>query len=133
MADVALVVDDDAAVRRYVATVLKAEGFQVIEARDGVTALAAIASPHSDIGIVVSDIRMEGLDGISVLEKANELAESLPFVFITGYAENERLISVPSQFPVLTKPFLPSALIKCVRTVLEKQREKADKNENSDD
>ncbi len=122
MPDVALVVDDDAAVRRFVASVLKAEGFRVLEAHNGAAALAAIVSPHSDIDIVVSDIRMEGLDGISLFEKATELVDSLPFVFITGFADSERLVSVPTLFPVLTKPFLPSALITCVRSVLEKMR-----------
>ncbi len=129
MPDVALVVDDDAAVRRFVASVLKAEGFEVIEAHDGASGLAAIANPRSSISIVVSDIRMEGLDGISMFEKATELSDSLPFVFITGFADSERMVSVPSLCPVLTKPFLPSALVKCVRSVLEKGSDRADTNE----
>jgi DNA-binding NtrC family response regulator len=124
---VALVVDDDAAVRRFVASVLQTEGFDVIQAEDGAAALAAIASSRSEISVVVSDVRMGRLDGISLFEKATELVESLPFVFITGFAESERMISVPTMFPVLTKPFLPSALITCVRSVLEKRRESADK------
>jgi two-component system, NtrC family, response regulator GlrR len=129
MSDVALVLDDDAAVRRFVASILKADGFSVVEAQDGTAALAAIASPHSEICVVISDVRMEGLDGISVFEKAAELVDSLPFVFITGYADSERLVSVPSLFPVLTKPFLPSALLACVHSVLKKAPSRADKVE----
>jgi DNA-binding NtrC family response regulator len=125
---VALVVDDDAAVRRFVASVLQAEGFSVIQAEDGTAALTAVASHRSEINVVISDVRMGGLDGISLFEKATELVESLPFVFITGFAESERLVSVPTLFPVLTKPFLPSALITCVRSVLEKKRERTDKD-----
>jgi DNA-binding NtrC family response regulator len=126
---VALVVDDDAAVRRFVASVLQAEGFSVIQAEDGTAALTAVASHRSEINVVISDVRMGGLDGISLFEKATELVESLPFVFITGFAESERLVSVPTLFPVLTKPFLPSALITCVRSVLEKKRERTDKDQ----
>jgi len=123
MTNIALVVDDDAAVRRFVTTILKAEGFQVIEAENGAAALLTLARAEAPIRLVVSDIRMEGLDGISLSEKATEIGDDIRFVFITGFAENDRLVSVSTRFPVITKPFVPQALMSCVRSVLSKERD----------
>jgi DNA-binding NtrC family response regulator len=124
-----LVVDDDAAVRRFVTANLKAEGFHVVEAENGAAALLALARPEEPIRLVVSDIRMEGLDGISLFERAAEIIDSIGFIFITGFAENERLVSVPTRFPVITKPFSPQALMSCVRLVLSKENDKHGRGE----
>jgi DNA-binding NtrC family response regulator len=118
MAPVALVVDDDAAVRHFVAMVLKSAGFLVVEAANGAAALLALATAKVPIRLVVSDICMEGLDGISLSEKAAEISSDIRFVFMTGFADNERLVSVSSRFPVITKPFVAEALLSCVRLVL---------------
>lgn len=121
MTNVVLVVDDDASIRRYVAAVLKGEGFQVIEAESGAAALLALARVEKPIRLVVSDVCMEGLDGISLAEKAAEISGDIRFVFMTGFVENERLVQVSARFPVITKPFVPQALMACVRRVLSKQ------------
>lgn len=118
MANIVLVVDDDAAVRRFVVSVLKAEGFQVVEAENGAAALFALARAEAPIRVVVSDICMAGLDGVALCEKATEMSGDIRFVFMTGFADNERLVSVSTRFPVITKPFLPQVLVSCVRLAL---------------
>jgi DNA-binding NtrC family response regulator len=115
---IALVVDDDDAIRRYISSLLKIEGFQVREASDGVAALAALRECGASIQVVITDIRMPGADGVAFYESAADERPDLPFLFITGYADSERMVSIPGRYPVITKPFTSDALLSCVRSVL---------------
>jgi two-component system cell cycle sensor histidine kinase/response regulator CckA len=128
MPKTALVVEDDSAVRRFVAALLRTEGFQVLEANDGAEALALLGEPGRTIQIIVSDIQMAMVDGVSLYEKAAVQFGNVPFVFITGHAESERVVSVPSGSPILTKPFLPQDLLACVHHVLCKKPSEAERN-----
>jgi two-component system, cell cycle sensor histidine kinase and response regulator CckA len=114
-----LVVDDEEAVRGLLSRVLETGGYKVIAVGDAVSALAILRESRPEIQVVVSDIMMQGMDGISLYESASGEFGDLPFIFITGYAENERMISVPTRYPVITKPFVPEALLRCIRHVLK--------------
>ena len=63
---------------------------------------------------------MSGVDGIPLFEIASDEFVHLPFIFMTGYADNERMVSLPSRCAVITKPFAPIALLTCSRHVLKK-------------
>jgi DNA-binding NtrC family response regulator len=69
---------------------------------------------------------MIGVDGVALFQKATDQYPTIPFVFITGHAESERLVSVPSGSPILTKPFTTEALMACIWRVL------ADRTNNQD-
>lgn len=79
-----LVVDDDDAVRRLVATTLSREGLDLDQASDGVEALARIAERRPDV--IVLDLEMPELDGFGVLERLREKPEtrSIPVIVLSG-------------------------------------------------
>lgn len=109
-----LVVDDDLDVRKYLAAILKSQFTQVLEAENGVEAFAAIQKEGRDIDVVVSDIQMPEMDGITLWRNATSQFPDLPFIFITGFADVEG----PQSVPLLRKPFPPQTLIQTIRTVL---------------
>jgi len=80
-----LVVDDDAANRLAVRTILAGAGFEVSETGDAFTALDAIdrESPHA----VLLDIKMPGMDGLGLLENLRKRDVNVPVVVLTGHGD----------------------------------------------
>ncbi len=64
-----LLVDDDAMVRRMTATILKSDGYEVIEASSGAEGLERFAEHQTTIGLVVSDAVMPQMTGPEMIEK----------------------------------------------------------------
>jgi two-component system response regulator HydG len=84
-----LVVDDDAGVRFTLKGLLEDEGFTVREAADGARGLAAVEAGGVDL--VVSDLRMPGLDGLGLLDRIQALPEPRPRVILVTAHGSERV------------------------------------------
>ena len=84
-----LFVEDEDAVRGVAARLLRARGYEVIEACDGEQALELAEANAGQIDLLISDVIMPGLDGPSLLKKARQYLGSAPVMFISGYAEAE--------------------------------------------
>jgi two-component system, cell cycle sensor histidine kinase and response regulator CckA len=84
-----LFVEDEDAVRGVAARLLRARGYEVIEASDGEEALALAEAHAGEIDMLISDVIMPGLDGPSLLKKARPYLGGAPVMFISGYAEAE--------------------------------------------
>ena len=84
-----LFVEDEDAVRGVAARLLRARGYEVIEASDGEEALLIAEANAGRIDLLISDVIMPGLDGPSLLKKARQYLGSAPVMFISGYAEAE--------------------------------------------
>src|ERR1051326_5884308 len=82
--DLVLVVDDDPDIVRFVQMNLEDEGFDVIEAYDGDTALKLIAERRPDLAVV--DVMMPGLDGFDLtrLVRSNPATSSMPIIMLTA-------------------------------------------------
>lgn len=78
-----LVVDDDAASRTELCDYLRYQGLRVVEAENGLAALEAIE--RFEPCVVFLDIRMPGMDGISVAERAKSLSPETKVVVMSGY------------------------------------------------
>jgi two-component system nitrogen regulation response regulator NtrX len=87
MAKQILVVDDEERIRQSLNGVLKDEGYEVAEAKDGVQALKQIESDPPDV--VLLDIWMPGMDGIETLERIKTQTPNLPVIMISGHANIE--------------------------------------------
>jgi CheY-like chemotaxis protein len=112
-----LVVDDEPGMRETLADILKAVGYDVVQAADGETALAAIRTNAVDV--VVMDVQMPKRDGVSVLE---ELHPPPPIVIMmTAYAIEERLRAAvdANAFAILHKPFSVRRLLSLVAQASE--------------
>jgi two-component system cell cycle sensor histidine kinase/response regulator CckA len=84
-----LFVEDEDAVRGVAARLLRARGYEVIEAADGEEALALAQTHAGEIDLMISDVIMPGLDGPTLLKRARPHLGDIPVMFISGYAEAE--------------------------------------------
>jgi two-component system cell cycle sensor histidine kinase/response regulator CckA len=84
-----LFVEDEDAVRGVAARLLRARGYEVIEAADGEEALALAEEHAGKIDLLISDVIMPGIDGPTLLKRARCYLGSAPVMFISGYAEAE--------------------------------------------
>jgi putative nucleotidyltransferase with HDIG domain len=80
------VVDDDAQVRRAIARVIEVHGLAVIEADSGAAALATLDA-QGELPLVISDIHMPGMDGVSFLREALERYPDMAVIMLTGVAD----------------------------------------------
>jgi two-component system response regulator PilR (NtrC family) len=113
------VVDDEAAMRDLLRIVLEKERHEVITANDGVAGLALATSRNLDL--VISDIKMPGLDGVGLLAGLREQGRTTPVIMITAYADSESAIQAMKQgaYDYLTKPFKMDEIKLVIRRALE--------------
>lgn len=117
-----LVVEDEEIVRSNIAEILKAEGFEIAEAENGVQAIKELSRFYPDL--IISDIMMPGMDGFELVNyiQNNPLTSSIPIILLTARAESTD-IRRGMQFGAddyITKPFKANDLVGAVRTRLMK-------------
>jgi two-component system response regulator MprA len=120
---VILVVDDDAPIRRMLSRTLEAEGYEVEASPDGGDALAAVERSTPDL--VVLDVAMQGLDGLSVARRLRDKGLGLPILMLTARdAVPDRVAGLDAGADdYLVKPFAAEELIARVRALLRRGRE----------
>ena len=104
-----LLVDDEATMLRMMKLVLQANGFQVFDAPNGAAALA-LAQNHP-IDVLVTDIVMKEMDGLTLARSLTERNPGLSVVFISGYPMNFDAKSIHATCTFLLKPFGASELV----------------------
>lgn len=85
-----LVVDDEAKMRRLLEIMLTQMGYEVLQAADGLDAIEALASHAVDL--VITDLRMPRLDGISLLRQLREQHNEIPVIVVTAYGTVESAV-----------------------------------------
>jgi PAS domain S-box-containing protein len=115
-----LVVDDDEDVRAFLINSLEGMGYAVAEAASGEEALARVVEEAPDLALV--DYAMPNMHGAEVARAAREIAPGLPILFVTGYAESEKLDeALGAGAPVLRKPFTLAELAAAVEENLPRR------------
>jgi signal transduction histidine kinase len=115
-----LVVEDDAAVRRYACTQLKASGYRVIEAADGPSALALLDT-RDDVDLLFTDVVMPGgMNGRALADAACQRRPGLRVLYTSGYTENAIVHHgrLDAGALLLSKPYRRQALDRAVRAAL---------------
>ena len=117
-----IVVDDEAAIREAVQQWLELSGFSVQSCARADAALALIDRDFA--GIIVSDVRMPGTDGLQLLDSVLERDRELPVILITGHGDVPMAVQALRQgaYDFIEKPFTPERLLDSVRRALEKRR-----------
>ncbi len=87
MAKQILVVDDEERIRQSLTGILKDEGYEIVESKDGMQALKQLESDPPDL--VLLDIWMPGMDGLEVLERMKGQVSNLPVIMISGHGNIE--------------------------------------------
>lgn len=112
-----LLVEDEDALRTSIRRLLQTEGYNVLEAQNGASALQLLAEPAShDVALVLTDLRMPVMDGRQLAAALARVRPNLPIVFMSGYTAqlmDMRLISPDLAF--LAKPFRNDELMAAVR------------------
>jgi CheY-like chemotaxis protein len=118
-----LIADDDPQMRRLIRIVLQRDGFEVVEANDGLDALDVIEQGRVDL--VILDVDMPRLNGLGVLEeiRAQMRTASLPVIVLTALQDEteEKALDLGAQ-DYLTKPVQTRSLVARVRAVLKRAK-----------
>jgi two-component system nitrogen regulation response regulator NtrX len=123
-----LVVDDEDSIRTSLAGILEDEGFRVMFANDGITALDAVRKELPDL--VLLDIWMPRMDGIETLRKMKELYPALLIIMMSGHGTIETAVKSTKMgaYDFIEKPLSLDKLLVCIRNALGMMRLK-DENE----
>ena len=113
-----LVVDDDVALARIVAFVLKDEGFDVEVANDGNTGIVMAQANRPDA--VVLDLRMPGKDGKAVFRELREMGIDSPVLILSAYDARQAAQELSAQ-GYMNKPFEPERLAEALRKLTGRQ------------
>jgi DNA-binding NtrC family response regulator len=117
-----LVVDDEQPVRRLIARILEAEGFEVLTAGSGRHGMHCLLEYATTLSLVVTDLVMPEISGYDLAEFARRHWPRLPFLFISGFpGEIRRVESLRTRGPFrfLEKPFGPAELLAKVHETLD--------------
>lgn len=100
-----LIVDDEKIALKNLEHVMRKEGYDVVGTQSGQTALRLLAEREFDI--VLTDLRMEKVDGMRVLKRCRDLHPQTPVILITGFATLESAVLAMKQgaFNYVAKPF----------------------------
>jgi two-component system, NtrC family, response regulator GlrR len=113
-----LLVDDDPDLLRLLALRLKASGYDVATAENGQKALSMIAADRPDL--VVTDLRMDGLDGMGLFTEIDKRHSGLPVILLTAHGTIPDAVEATKRgvFSYLTKPYDASDLIAQINRAL---------------
>lgn len=117
-----LVIDDEESMRDSCSQILTKSGFQAEIAEDGHTGLQKIKDSKPDL--VLIDLKMPGVSGFEVLERAKEIDPNIILVVITGYATVESAVEAMKKgaYDFLPKPFTPEELRIIINRALERRQ-----------
>jgi DNA-binding NtrC family response regulator len=115
-----LLADDDAAVRDLVRRALAAEGHSVHVTQDGGEALEHLLAHSGTIDLLVTDVDMPQLDGVSLAREAVLLKPSLSIILMSGFSDQlDHADSIKARkFASISKPFTLEQIKHMVRSIL---------------
>ncbi len=116
-----LLVEDEDAVRQLARRTLQAQGYQVLEAADGIAALTVCQRHLRTIDIIVTDVVMPQLGGVDLVQRLKVVRPHLRVLYISGYTDSTvvRYGIAASEANYLQKPFTPDSLANKVRQLLD--------------
>ncbi len=120
-----LVVDDEAAVRKFLGNLLRSVGYEVLEFSAGPAAIQYLKErPESDdlLSLAVLDMVMPRMNGYEVMSRIKEIRPGVKFLFTSGYSDHDWMQRIAAdKMPYIQKPYSPQALLSMIRDVLGKR------------
>nr|WP_321257256.1 sigma-54 dependent transcriptional regulator [uncultured Pseudodesulfovibrio sp.] len=115
-------VDDEKSVRDSARQWLELSGFEVLSFEDASKALTTITKNYE--GIVLSDVKMPGLDGLEFQKKIAEVDRGIPVVLFTGHGDIAMAVEAirGGAYDFVEKPFDPERIIETIKRALEKRQ-----------
>jgi signal transduction histidine kinase/CheY-like chemotaxis protein len=118
---VVLLAEDDARVRKLVATMLRRLGLEVLVAEHGDAALAIAQQEKQAIDILLTDVIMPGINGIELFKQVSQLQPNLRVLYISGYSDSilAQVDTETHRVHFLPKPFTVDTLRRKLKQVLD--------------
>jgi PAS domain S-box-containing protein len=118
--ELVLVVDDEVAIREITKTSLEAYNYKVITACDGIEAIALYAEHRDEISIVLTDMMMPSMDGLTTIRTLRKINPQVKIIAISGLASGDKLAAVigTGVKTFLSKPFTTQELLKTLDGLL---------------
>ncbi len=115
-----LIVDDEARILLLLQSLLRANSYETLTAKSGVEALALVKS-DSSIDIVITDLRMAPMDGMTLFNEIKTIRPKMPVILLTAYASVETAIDAMKKgaFDYMTKPFKVDEMIATLKRAEE--------------
>jgi len=117
-----LVVDDEPDICKVIRLLLEREGYTVVCACNGEEAIEAI---HQDnFNAILTDCKMDGLDGLALLKRAKEIAPITPVIIMSAFGSHESVIEATrcGAAAYVIKPFVNEELKQTLRSIVERNK-----------
>src|SRR4030095_15543954 len=117
-----LIADDDDALRESLELVLSAEGYEVLAARDGASALALVEGQAVDVALC--DVRMPGMDGLELLPQLMRKLPGVPVILMSAYGSADLALEAMRRgaYDYVAKPFQPAEVLLTLRKAREREQ-----------
>jgi DNA-binding NtrC family response regulator len=121
-----LIVDDEKVALRNLEHVMKKEGYAVVATQSGQNALKMLEEQQFDV--ILTDLKMEKVDGMQILQRCREVSPDTEVIMITGFATLESAVNTMKHgaFYYIAKPFKLDEVRKVVKEAVEKVRLKTE-------
>ena len=115
-----LIIDDEKSIRRTLREILEYEKYKIEEAENGLDGLEMLKENSYDV--VLLDIKMPKMDGMEVLEKAQQLAPDIPIIMISGHGNVDTAVEAVKKgaYDYISKPPDLNRLLITIRNALDK-------------
>jgi two-component system, response regulator PdtaR len=114
---VILIVEDEILVRMSLADILQDAGYHVVEARDGVEAIALL-EVRDDVAALVTDVTMPNMNGIALAAIVNTRWPSIGIIITTGALPPDVRLELPTGARFVAKPYKPDTLLSEIEAVV---------------
>jgi len=123
-----LVVEDDSDLREALCDTLKLAGYHVESAWDGRSALEIVNQRKDDLGLIISDIQMTPMDGVSLLKRVKRICADIPVLLMTAYGTIEQAVATlrDGASDYMVKPFDAKVLVNMVSRYITQHDEATD-------
>ena len=122
-----LVADDEQNTLLTMQFILEVANYRVVTAMDGQEALSKVLKAREDgdpVDLLITDVQMPGLTGLELMDELNRLEIDMPVLAVSGYGTSELVMKLMDRgcSKCLDKPIDDEELVKCVATLLERDR-----------
>jgi PAS domain S-box-containing protein len=119
-----LLVEDETGVRKATARLLRARGYEVLEARDGPDALRLLADERGQVDLLLTDVVLPGMSGRELSEKVHDVIPAMKTLFASGYVGEAAMVEEgdANEEMIIAKPFTAAQLANRVREALDARK-----------
>jgi DNA-binding NtrC family response regulator len=117
-----LIIDDDLQIRMLLKDRLEANGYEILQAKNGIEGLVLVQTQNPDLMLL--DLQMPEMDGMEVLHRLRQKSLDLPVIVLTAHGTIERAVEAMKlgAYDFLPKPCKPNHILMVVQKVLERKQ-----------